>query len=107
MGALLAIRYANFFTRALANLPADEAQNLSQQVANTLSKSFAGAVQVAREYSANKEEILGAAKNAFLHDIPLKKGVVRAMVEGRKMPSTEQHSAVSSSWCIEYCWCEC
>ena len=76
MGALLAIRYANFFTRAFSNLPADQAQNLSQQVANTLSKSFAGAVQVARQYSANKEQILSAARSAFLH------GQVTAMFVG-------------------------
>ncbi len=66
MGALLTIRYTNYFTKAFASLPASQAQNLSQQVATTISKSFAGAVQVAQQYSASSEQILNAAKTAFL-----------------------------------------
>jgi len=66
MGALLTIRYTNYFTKAFASLPAQQAQNLSQQVATTMSKSFAGAVQVAQQYSASSAQILNAAKTTFL-----------------------------------------
>jgi DHA2 family multidrug resistance protein-like MFS transporter len=66
MGALLTIRYTNYFTRAFASLSVEQAQNLSQQVATTMSKSFAGAVQVAQQYSAYSAQTLNAAKTAFL-----------------------------------------
>jgi len=82
MGALLAIRYTNYFTKAFASLPAEQAQNLSQQVATTMSKSFAGAAQVAQQYSSYSAQILNATKTAFLQgqDAAYLVGIIAAIV---------------------------
>jgi DHA2 family multidrug resistance protein-like MFS transporter len=82
MGAMLAVRYTNYFTEAFASLPAYQAQNLSQQIAFTLSKSFAGAEQVAQQYSAFSTQILDVARSAFLmgQDAAYILGIVASIV---------------------------
>ncbi|MCJ7444461.1 MAG: MFS transporter [Methanotrichaceae archaeon] len=82
MGALLAVRYTSYFTKAFASLPAEQAQNLSQEVAISISKSFAGAEQVAQQYIAFSTQILDAARSAFLQgqDAAYVLGIVASVV---------------------------
>jgi len=50
MGTLLAVEYTRYFTKAFAALPPQQAQQLSQQAAATISQSFTGAEQVAKQF---------------------------------------------------------
>jgi MFS transporter, DHA2 family, multidrug resistance protein len=67
MGTLLAVEYTNYFTKAFAALPPQQAQQLSQQAAATISQSFAGAEQVAKQFpQAQAQQLVVAAQQAFV-----------------------------------------
>jgi MFS transporter, DHA2 family, multidrug resistance protein len=67
MGTLLAVEYTNYFTKAFAALPPQQAQQLSQQAASTISQSFAGAEQVAKQFpQAQAQQLVAAAQQAFV-----------------------------------------
>ena len=66
MGTLLAVVYANYFRNAFANLPPQEAANLSQEAAEQMVGSYQGAEQVAQSYpQASAERVIAAANEAF------------------------------------------
>jgi hypothetical protein len=68
MGTLLAVRYTSYFTRAFAHETPQHAQQLSKQAANTVSESFTGAEQVAKQFpQAQSSQLVEAAKEAFVH----------------------------------------
>ena len=50
MGTLLAVEYTRYLTKAFAGLPPQQAQQLSQQAAATMSQSFTGAEEVAKQF---------------------------------------------------------
>jgi MFS transporter, DHA2 family, multidrug resistance protein len=67
MGTLLAVEYTHYFTKAFAALPPQQAQQLSQQAAATISQSFTGAEQVAKQFpQAQAQELIAAAQQAFV-----------------------------------------
>lgn len=63
-GALLAAGYAAAITAAIAASP--NAAEVTPQISNELTMSYAGATSVAAEYPEYAEEITAAAKEAFL-----------------------------------------
>jgi EmrB/QacA subfamily drug resistance transporter len=68
MGTLLAVRYTNYFTKAFAQETPQQAQQLSKQAADTVSQSFTGAEQVAKQFpQAQSSQLVHAAKEAFVH----------------------------------------
>lgn len=67
MGTLLAVQYTSYFTKAFASLPPDQADQLSKQAVASISQSFTGAAQVAKQFpQAQAQDIINAAKQAFL-----------------------------------------
>jgi DHA2 family multidrug resistance protein-like MFS transporter len=67
MGTLLAVEYTSYFTKAFAGLPPQQAQQLSQQAAATISQSFTGAEEVAKQFpQAQAEQLVAAAQQAFV-----------------------------------------
>jgi MFS transporter, DHA2 family, multidrug resistance protein len=67
MGTLLAVEYTRYFTQAFAALPPQQAQQLSQQAVATISQSFAGAEQVAKQFpQAQAQQLVAAAQQAFV-----------------------------------------
>jgi MFS transporter, DHA2 family, multidrug resistance protein len=67
MGTLLAVEYTSYFTKAFAALPPQQAQQLSQQAAATISQSFTGAEQVAKQFpQAQAQQLVAAAQQAFV-----------------------------------------
>jgi DHA2 family multidrug resistance protein-like MFS transporter len=67
MGTLLAVEYTHYFTKAFAALPPQQAQQLSQQAAATISQSFTGAEQVAKQFpQAQAQQLVAAARQAFV-----------------------------------------
>jgi DHA2 family multidrug resistance protein-like MFS transporter len=67
MGTLLAVEYTSYFTKAFAALPPQQAQQLSQQAVATISQSFAGAEQVAKQFpQAQAQQLVAAAQQAFV-----------------------------------------
>jgi MFS transporter, DHA2 family, multidrug resistance protein len=67
MGTLLAVEYTRYFTKAFAGLPPQQAQQLSQQAAATISQSFTGAQEVAKQFpQAQAEQLIAAAQQAFV-----------------------------------------
>src|SRR4029079_7378579 len=63
-GALLVARYAASMTAAIASVPNSE--NVPSTVTNELVMSFAGAQAVAGQYPQYADQIIAAAKTAFL-----------------------------------------
>ncbi|MEZ4611280.1 MAG: hypothetical protein R2838_13750 [Caldilineaceae bacterium] len=63
-GALLAAGYAASMAAQLGDAP--DAAQVSSSVANTLAMSFAGAQNVATQYPQYADQIMAAAKTAFL-----------------------------------------
>ncbi len=63
-GALLTAGYAASFSSQIAESP--QAQNVSENVQNELTKSFAGAVNIAEKYPEYAKPIVGAARQSFL-----------------------------------------
>ena len=67
MGTLLAVEYTRYFTKAFAGLPTQQAQQLSQQAAATISQSFTGAEEVAKQFpQAQAQQLIAAAQQAFV-----------------------------------------
>ena len=67
MGTLLAVRYSSYFTKAFADLPPAQADQLSAQVVATISQSFTGAEQVAKQFpQADAQQLIAAAQQAFV-----------------------------------------
>ena len=67
MGTLLAVEYTHYFTKAFAGLPPQQAQQLSQQAAATISQSFTGAEEVAKQFpQAQAQQLIAAAQQAFV-----------------------------------------
>ena len=67
MGTLLAVEYTHYLTKAFAGLPPQQAQQLSQQAAATISQSFTGAEEVAKQFpQAQAEQLIAAAQQAFV-----------------------------------------
>jgi EmrB/QacA subfamily drug resistance transporter len=64
LGALLTAGYASAVTAAIASSPDQE--KITDGVANQLTKSFAGAEQIAAEYPQYASQITAAAKTSFL-----------------------------------------
>ncbi len=66
MGAVLAIVYANYFTKAFADLPPAEASQLSQSASEEIIGSFQGAQSVAESFpQVGSDKIIAAASEAF------------------------------------------
>ena len=63
LGALLTAGYANAFTAAIGG---DQGQKISPDVQSELTKSFAGAEQVAEQHPSYADQITAAAKASFL-----------------------------------------
>jgi hypothetical protein len=63
-GALLTAGYADAFTTAIGAAPSDE--SVTPAVQSELTKSFAGAEQVAQQYPKYADQITAAAKTSFL-----------------------------------------
>jgi hypothetical protein len=63
-GALLTAGYAAAATASIGSAP--DAQQINNSVENQLTKSFAGAEQVAKQYPQHASQITAAAKHAFL-----------------------------------------
>jgi MFS transporter, DHA2 family, multidrug resistance protein len=67
MGTLLAVEYTRYLTKAFAGLPPQQAQQLSQQAAATISQSFTGAEEVAKQFpQAQADQLIAAAQQAFV-----------------------------------------
>jgi EmrB/QacA subfamily drug resistance transporter len=64
LGALLTAGYATAFTAAIASSP--DADKVSTKVEAQLTKSFAGAEQIAKQYPQYADAITAAAKQSFL-----------------------------------------
>ena len=63
-GALLTAGYASAFVSEIGSSP--DASKVTPQVESELTKSFAGAEQVAQQYPKYADQITAAAKSAFL-----------------------------------------
>ena len=63
-GALLTAGYASSFSNQIAASP--EAQHISQNIQNELTKSFSGAVNIAEKYPEYAPQIAAAARSSFL-----------------------------------------
>jgi hypothetical protein len=64
LGALLTAGYASAFAAAIGN--AKDGSRVTPEVQAELTKSFAGAEQVAQQHPAYAEQIIAAAKSSFL-----------------------------------------
>ena len=65
-GALLTAGYAGTFRAAMANVPAAEAEHMTNSVVDQLEKSFAGAIDIAERFPRYASSITATAKSAFL-----------------------------------------
>lgn len=66
MGTVLAVVYADYFTKAFAALPPQEAANLSDQAAEQIVSSYQGAEQVAASYPPQySQQLIAGADRAF------------------------------------------
>src|SRR5262249_50405939 len=63
-GALLTAGYAASFSSQIASSP--QAQSVNENVQNELTKSFAGAVNIAEKYPEYAPQIVTAARSSFL-----------------------------------------
>jgi hypothetical protein len=63
-GALLTAGYASAFSEAIANDP--QAEQTSSDVQSQLTKSFAGAEQLAQQHPSYADQITAAARSSFL-----------------------------------------
>jgi hypothetical protein len=64
LGALLTAGYASAFASAIGNAPGGD--QVSSNVQAELTKSFAGAEQVAQQHPSYADQIIAAAKSSFL-----------------------------------------
>ncbi|MDO8730954.1 MAG: MFS transporter [Actinomycetota bacterium] len=66
LGGILAAAYAKQMTADIAGLPAEQASQVTNEIADQLTSSFAGAAQVASQYSPPvSQQIIDAAATAF------------------------------------------
>jgi MFS transporter, DHA2 family, multidrug resistance protein len=66
LGTLLTIAYSQYFVRAFAQLPANEANKLGKSAAAEISSSFADARHVAETLpGADADQLVAAARDAF------------------------------------------
>jgi MFS transporter, DHA2 family, multidrug resistance protein len=66
LGTLLALAYSDYFARAFAALPADQAQQLGTTAATEIASSYEGAQAVADTLpSADAAQLIAAAQQAF------------------------------------------
>jgi EmrB/QacA subfamily drug resistance transporter len=66
LGVLLATVYSGYFSKAFANLPPEQAQELGSSAAQEIASSYAGAMEVAKSFpQADAEELVAAANKAF------------------------------------------
>ncbi|MDO9486682.1 MAG: MFS transporter [Actinomycetota bacterium] len=66
LGGILAAAYTKQMTADITGLPADQATQVTDDIANQLTSSFAGAADVASQYPpSTAEEIINAASRAF------------------------------------------
>jgi DHA2 family multidrug resistance protein-like MFS transporter len=66
LGALLTAGYAAAVTASIAAAPASEQSKITDSVQNQLTKSFAGAEEIAGQYPQYASQITAAAKTSFL-----------------------------------------
>ncbi len=66
LGALLTAGYASGFGKLITGAPGATKQLVTDNVANQLQKSFAGAAEVAHEYPQYAKPIILAARESFL-----------------------------------------
>jgi MFS family permease len=64
LGALLTAGYASAFSAAIRNAP--DGERVSSEVQSELTKSFAGAELVAQQHPSYSDQIIAAARSAFL-----------------------------------------
>jgi DHA2 family multidrug resistance protein-like MFS transporter len=65
-GALLTAGYAKAFSSKITGLPADQQQQISDNIVSELEKSFDSAAAVAQQYPQYSSNIISAAKYSFL-----------------------------------------
>ena len=80
-GALLTAGYAAAFAAAIAARPTRDADH-DQRRRTELTKSFAGAADIAQQYPQYAEQITAAAKSSFLHgdDWAYTAGIIAVLV---------------------------
>ncbi len=66
LGALLTVGYAAAVTAAIASAPSQEQEQITDGVASQLTKSFAGAEEIAEQYPQYACQITAGAKQSFL-----------------------------------------
>jgi MFS transporter, DHA2 family, multidrug resistance protein len=66
LGALLTAGYAAAVTAAIAGAPSSEQSKITDSVQSQLTKSFAGAEEIAAQYPQYASQITAAAKTSFL-----------------------------------------
>jgi MFS transporter, DHA2 family, multidrug resistance protein len=66
LGALLTAGYAAAITASIAAAPASEQAKITDSVQSQLTKSFAGAEEIAEQYPQYSSQITAAAKTSFL-----------------------------------------
>jgi MFS family permease len=66
LGVLLATVYSGYFSKAFANLPPEQAQELGSSAAQEIASSYSGAMEVAKSFpAADAEQLVAAANKAF------------------------------------------
>ena len=81
LGTLLAIAYSDYFARAFASLPADEATKLGNRAAQEIAGSYEGAETVAQTLpGADSAQLIAAAQQAFSDGKALAIGVALVSV---------------------------
>jgi hypothetical protein len=65
-GALLTAGYASAISSTIAGLPSSTQAQLNDSVVTQLTKSFAGAAEIAKQYPQYADQIIAAAQAAFL-----------------------------------------
>jgi len=66
LGALLTLRYSNYFAKAFETLSPEQQEKMGEDAAATIQSSFGGAEQVAELYpQAQADKLMQAAKQAF------------------------------------------
>ncbi|MBP7972154.1 MAG: MFS transporter [Candidatus Nanopelagicales bacterium] len=66
LGTLLAVAYSDYFSRAFAQLPTDQAQQLGNRAAQEIGSSYEGAEAVAKTLpGADATQLIAAANQAF------------------------------------------
>jgi hypothetical protein len=82
LGALLTAGYAAAVAAAIAAAPASEQAKVTDDVQSQLTKSFAGAEEIAQQYPQYASQITAAAKESFLDgaDLAYTAGIVAILL---------------------------